>query len=346
MPIGTFARIVGLTASALRFYDDAGILRPEFVDPQTGYRFYSDLQVTRAQQLSQLRDIGMPLAEVTRFFSSSSAESLRILDDHMNKVSAETAQMHHSAARIKESVGADASVTLCSMPGPVLASAVDQILAATVIDPDFPVLNGVRVDVAPDSVSLAATDRYRFAKRTLVPLQPTSTSWSGTVSGDDLRNAVSAIRRSTKVGLTAGDDLLGVRLADGAVSHCQLMDGDYPDFGKLVDSLPTTTHRCTVDKRQLLTALEKQHAEHVGLHIASDGPRLLLPDGAVDLDGSTDGPELTLWFEFTTLYPALTYAVGNELLLDLRGSDQPVVLRSADDGDFTTAFMPCRAPTE
>ncbi|UVT27223.1 MerR family DNA-binding transcriptional regulator [Rhodococcus pyridinivorans] len=38
MSIGVFAELVGLTASALRFYDDAGLLRPEQVDPSTGYR--------------------------------------------------------------------------------------------------------------------------------------------------------------------------------------------------------------------------------------------------------------------------------------------------------------------
>ncbi|EHK80445.1 MerR family DNA-binding transcriptional regulator [Rhodococcus pyridinivorans] len=36
MSIGVFAELVGLTASALRFYDDAGLLRPEQVDPVDG----------------------------------------------------------------------------------------------------------------------------------------------------------------------------------------------------------------------------------------------------------------------------------------------------------------------
>ena len=48
MSIGAFAKAAGLTASALRFYDDAGLLRPEQVDPLTGYRFYSQPQVVRA----------------------------------------------------------------------------------------------------------------------------------------------------------------------------------------------------------------------------------------------------------------------------------------------------------
>jgi hypothetical protein len=36
MPIGLFARRTGLTASALRFYADCGLLVPAEVDPVTG----------------------------------------------------------------------------------------------------------------------------------------------------------------------------------------------------------------------------------------------------------------------------------------------------------------------
>jgi DNA-binding transcriptional MerR regulator len=37
--IGEMARASGLTVSALRFYDGAGVLVPAFVDPETGYRW-------------------------------------------------------------------------------------------------------------------------------------------------------------------------------------------------------------------------------------------------------------------------------------------------------------------
>ncbi|WP_435848027.1 MerR family DNA-binding transcriptional regulator [Streptomyces decoyicus] len=38
LTIGAFARRVGLAPSALRFYDDCGVLRPARVDAVTGYR--------------------------------------------------------------------------------------------------------------------------------------------------------------------------------------------------------------------------------------------------------------------------------------------------------------------
>ncbi|HEY9354348.1 MAG TPA: MerR family DNA-binding transcriptional regulator, partial [Nocardioides sp.] len=41
LTIGAFARAVGLTASALRHYDECGLLVPAEVDSGTGYRYYT-----------------------------------------------------------------------------------------------------------------------------------------------------------------------------------------------------------------------------------------------------------------------------------------------------------------
>lgn len=348
MPIGAFARIVGLTASALRFYDDAGILRPDHVDAQTGYRFYSEEQVVTAQRLRELRELGMPLSDVSRFFAaeaaSDSAESLRLLNDHMRRVSAENARSQQVAARLTESLQSKASASLCALPGPIFAAAVDQLLATTTDDPSFPVLNGVRLCVEPDALTLAATDRYRFTSRTLVPSRSAGTTWAGTVSGATLRNTVSVIRRSPTVTLAAGDGFLRVVLEDGTVCQCTLIEEPFPDTSDFFESLPSAIHRCMVDRRQLLRTMEQRPPEKLGLRLTSSGIQVLAPDDVPDLEGTGDDSELTLWFELTTLHPAMTNALGNDLILDVSASDQPVILRSADDGDFTTIIMPCQAP--
>ncbi len=57
--IGGLARACGLTASALRFYDDCGLLKPARVDSVTGYRYYSAAQVDRGVMIQRLRAIGV-----------------------------------------------------------------------------------------------------------------------------------------------------------------------------------------------------------------------------------------------------------------------------------------------
>lgn len=340
MSIGAFAELSGLTASALRFYDDAGVLRPEQVDPVTGYRYYTDSQRTRASRLRQLRDIGMSLPTIGQFFIASPEQAVRLIDEQVAKVAAEAVVVRETAARLVESLDDSSCLTLCVLSGPMLAAAVDQVLATTIRDSEIPILAGVRLEVDPDSISLTATDRYRLAVRTLVPSQPYSASWAGTLSGDDLRNATSRLRRSPTVTLESSARRLALRTADGALVHCRVLSEVFPDYKGMISSLSAVTHRVTTDTCQFLEALERAPGK-IGLTISAGRASVLLPDAALALDGTATGADLTLWFELTTLYPALSQALGNDVMLDLRGADQPTTVRSADSGDLTTLVMPC-----
>jgi DNA-binding transcriptional MerR regulator len=64
LTIGEFARESGLSAKALRLYDESGLLRPAHVDGLTGYRYYVTEQLARARRISLLRRLDMPLATV------------------------------------------------------------------------------------------------------------------------------------------------------------------------------------------------------------------------------------------------------------------------------------------
>lgn len=54
------------------------------------------------------------------------------------------------------------------------------------------------------------------------------------------------------------------------------------------------------------------------------------------------GPSITIYFAVTALYPAVSSAVGPDVMLDLIAPDLPARIRSADDGDLFTLAMPCR----
>ncbi|MGB3697912.1 MAG: MerR family transcriptional regulator [Gordonia sp. (in: high G+C Gram-positive bacteria)] len=342
MSIGAFAKRVGLTASALRFYDDAGLLRPERIDPLTNYRFYSESQVTCASQLRGLREIGMPLPAIGRFFDAGPAEAAGLIDEHVAKVAADADAVHQRAATLKASLTENAHLILGVLSGPVLAAAVDQVLVTTTHDPEVPVLAGVRLEAEPDAISLTATDRYRLATRTLVPTQASAASWAGTLVGDDLLAMMSRLRRSPSVTLEAAEHALAFGLADGTTAYCRLLTEVFPDYRLLIVSLAAVTHRVTIQAQRFLKALEQAPAR-IGLRISAGRPSLVLPEAVMALDGTATGTDLTLWFELTTLYPAVSHALGTDVMLDLRGPDQPATVRSANDGDLTTLVMPCRA---
>jgi DNA-binding transcriptional MerR regulator len=74
--IGTFALVCGLSVSALRHYDEVGLLRPAFVDPDTGYRRYQPGQVARARLICALRRVDLPIGAVREVLDSPADDAL------------------------------------------------------------------------------------------------------------------------------------------------------------------------------------------------------------------------------------------------------------------------------
>ncbi|HTJ67087.1 MAG TPA: MerR family transcriptional regulator [Actinospica sp.] len=66
LAIGAFARRSRLSIKALRLYDESGLLRPAWTDPESGYRYYEPGQLERARLVAWLRRVGMPLAGIRR----------------------------------------------------------------------------------------------------------------------------------------------------------------------------------------------------------------------------------------------------------------------------------------
>lgn len=64
MKIGEFAEICGTKISVLRHYDSQGLLKPDYVDSFTGYRYYSADQAEAFRRISALKMAGFSLAEI------------------------------------------------------------------------------------------------------------------------------------------------------------------------------------------------------------------------------------------------------------------------------------------
>ncbi len=62
--IGEFSRITGLSIKALRLYHDEGLLTPDYIDEDSGYRYYSEEKISTGFLISRLRELGFSLKEV------------------------------------------------------------------------------------------------------------------------------------------------------------------------------------------------------------------------------------------------------------------------------------------
>ena len=70
MPIGPVAKLFHLSVSTLRHYENLGLVIPERVDPETGYRYYGPRQFEILNTIRYLRALDMPLSEIADFLQN------------------------------------------------------------------------------------------------------------------------------------------------------------------------------------------------------------------------------------------------------------------------------------
>lgn len=74
--IGAFSKLSKITVKALRYYDEIGLLKPQHVDPDTGYRFYTTAQLIPLQRIAALRQAGLSIDEVSAVLSGQDSAAV------------------------------------------------------------------------------------------------------------------------------------------------------------------------------------------------------------------------------------------------------------------------------
>lgn len=223
-----------------------------------------------------------------------------------------------------------------TVPGEVFASAAAQVAIAAGRDDTLPVLTGVRIEIEGDTVTLASTDRYRFAVRefmwkpetpdisavALVPaktLLETAKSLSG---GDTVSIALS--------GSGAGEGLIGFEGA-GRRTTTRLLEGDLPKYRTL---FPTEFNSVAV----IETAPFVEAVKRVALVAERNTPvRLSFEQGVLILEaGSSDDAQAVERVDAKLEGDDISIAFNPGFLLEgLSAIDSPVAQLS-----FTTSTKP------
>src|SRR6266853_2794657 len=73
--IGEFSRIARVTARQLRHYEELGLFKPERIDPETGYRYYSARQLPRLNRILVLKELGLSLEQIARLLAQDTTPS-------------------------------------------------------------------------------------------------------------------------------------------------------------------------------------------------------------------------------------------------------------------------------
>jgi DNA polymerase-3 subunit beta len=223
-----------------------------------------------------------------------------------------------------------------SVPGEVFAAAAAQVAIAAGRDDTLPVLTGVRIEIEGDTVTLAATDRYRFAVReflwkpeqadisavALVPAKTLLDTAKSLTSGDTVSIALA--------GSGAGEGLIGFEGA-GRRTTTRLLEGDLPKYRTL---FPTEFATVAV----IETAPFVEAVKRVALVAERNTPvRLSFEQGVLTLEaGSSDDAQAVERVDAKLEGDDISIAFNPTFLLDgLSAIDSPVAQLS-----FTTSTKP------
>ena len=101
LSLGRFAQAVGLSRKALRLYDQLGILLPDYIDPGSGYRYYSPAQYDKARFIRLLRAMEMPLADIRYVLDAgTSAEAVDLVLKYTSDFEKKAQQVHLTSQKV------------------------------------------------------------------------------------------------------------------------------------------------------------------------------------------------------------------------------------------------------
>lgn len=84
--IGEVAKMFHISMGTLRHYEQAGLLTPEYTDPDTGYRYYGTRQFELLNTIRYLRVLDFPLAQIKSFLDNRDTEIIEEKLVHQKEV--------------------------------------------------------------------------------------------------------------------------------------------------------------------------------------------------------------------------------------------------------------------
>jgi Predicted transcriptional regulators len=105
LSISEMAQIHDISRQTLIYYDKIGLFQPDFVDKETGYRYYSTMQIPLLREICFLRSIGMPLDEIQQHNQiNNSTTTITLLKSQNEKIKKKIAELQFQQQQIEKRV--------------------------------------------------------------------------------------------------------------------------------------------------------------------------------------------------------------------------------------------------
>ena len=96
LSIGEMSKINNVSITTLRYYDQHGLLKPAYVDPDTNYRYYTLQQTARLDMIAYMKELGMNLNEIRAVLEKEDITLIESILAQKNE------QIHEQLRKLKE----------------------------------------------------------------------------------------------------------------------------------------------------------------------------------------------------------------------------------------------------
>jgi DNA polymerase-3 subunit beta len=239
------------------------------------------------------------------------------------------------------------------------AAAVAQVAVAAGRDDTLPVLTGVRIEIDGDTLTLAATDRYRLAVRRLkwqpdAPEQTATALVPARTLADTARSLTGAEVTVALASGGVGEGLIGFTGGDRRTTT-RLLDGEFPKYRSLFPTQYTATAQVAtapfIEAIKRVALVAPRNAS-VRLRFTTAGNVTLEAGGGEDAEAveilecsfeAPDGEEFTVAFNPGYLLDGLGAIDSDAAHLGFTTPTKPAVVTGKEsEADYSYLIMPVR----
>lgn len=103
--VGEFAKLHGLKKQTLIYYDNIDLFKPNIINKNNGYRYYTSDQLEIFDSILMLREIGVPIKEIKNFLDGrDSIKAIKLLKDQKQRLNEQVKNLQKNIKKLDNKI--------------------------------------------------------------------------------------------------------------------------------------------------------------------------------------------------------------------------------------------------
>lgn len=103
--VGEFAKLHGLKKQTLIYYDNINLFKPNIIDENNGYRYYTSDQLEVFDSILMLREIDVPIKEIKDFLDDrDSIKAIKLLKDQKKRLNSQVKNLQNRIKKLDNKI--------------------------------------------------------------------------------------------------------------------------------------------------------------------------------------------------------------------------------------------------